>query len=217
VDVSLLRLQLFAILEPYRPGEARVRAVMTRKGQVYLAAEPLQPLPPETYKEGVRVETTDLHRRQPRLKSTTFIDRSERERKHLAQEGFFEALLVKDRRILEGMTSNFFYIPRAEGSAAETKRAATLCTARDNILLGITRETVLEVAQGLGLEISYQPLRLDQLTMLQEAFITSSTRGVLPVIQIDQTTIGEGRPGTITQQLSTAYNSYVIENAETIL
>jgi branched-chain amino acid aminotransferase len=218
VDALLLRRQLLALLEPYRPGEARVRVVMTTKGQVYLAAEPLKPLPREVYENGVRVETTALHRRQPRLKSTGFIGRSDAERKHIAEEGIFEALLVKGGQVLEGMTSNFFYVGQAAGKGSlKTDKVHYLATARENILLGITRETVLEIARGIGLEIKYQPLKLDQLEMIPEAFITSSTRGIVPVIQIDQVTIGEGIPGSITRQLSESYNSYVIENAERIL
>ena len=45
VDESFLRRQLSALLEPYRPGEARVRAMMTKSGKVYLALEPLKLLP----------------------------------------------------------------------------------------------------------------------------------------------------------------------------
>jgi branched-subunit amino acid aminotransferase/4-amino-4-deoxychorismate lyase len=119
-------------------------------------------------------------------------------------------LLVKDEKILEGMTSNFFYVPRA-------KQGAILCTARENILLGITRQTVIEIAQEMGLELNYQPLKRDQLDAIAEAFITSSSRGVVPVIQIDQITIGEGSPGSITRQLSAAYEAYVQVNAEAIL
>src|SRR5215208_617411 len=114
VNASFLRRQLRTLLEPYRPGETRVRAMMTKEGQVYIAIEPLKLLPRQVYEQGVQVETTELERQHPRLKSTTFISRSESERKHLAKEGIFEALLVKNGKILEGMTSNFFYISRAE-------------------------------------------------------------------------------------------------------
>jgi branched-chain amino acid aminotransferase len=210
VDVSVLRRQLSALLESYRPDEARVRAVMTRKGQAYLALEPLKPLPRQVYEIGVRAETVQLHRRQPRLKSTTFIDWSDAARKHIAQEGVFEALLVREKEILEGMTSNFFYV----GQAA---RLPHVGTARDNILLGITRETVIEIVRGLGLEIKYEPMKTNQLEAIEEAFITSSTRGIVPVIQIDDITIGQGRPGSITKQLSAVYDTYVIENAEKVL
>jgi branched-subunit amino acid aminotransferase/4-amino-4-deoxychorismate lyase len=105
VDEAALRRQLRALLEPYRPGEARVRAVMTGEGQAYLAIEPLRLLPPTVYERGVRAETTELQRQHPQLKSTSFIRRSDSERRHIAQEGIFEALLVKEGKILEGMTS----------------------------------------------------------------------------------------------------------------
>jgi branched-chain amino acid aminotransferase len=205
VSESFLRRQLLTLLEPYRPNEARVRLIMTKQGQVYLASEPLRLLPREVYENGVRLETTELQRDHPRLKSTAFIAASDSERKHIAQEGIFEALLVKNEKILEGMTSNFFYVSDN-----------ILYTARDDILLGITRQTVIELARGRGVEIKYKPLKRDQISSIAEAFITSSSRGIVPVIQIDKTTIGQGRPGAVTMELSAAYDQYVIENAEKI-
>jgi branched-subunit amino acid aminotransferase/4-amino-4-deoxychorismate lyase len=169
------------------------------------------------------VESTELQREQPRLKSTSFIGRSDSERNHLAQEGIFEALLVKDGKILEGMTSNFFYVLRApeklgddEEHAASAQRGAILGTARDDILLGVTRETVIEIARGRGLELNDQPLPLDRVPAIDEAFLTSSSRGIVPVVRIDGVTIGQGSPGPITQQLRGEYESYVLANAEKI-
>jgi branched-subunit amino acid aminotransferase/4-amino-4-deoxychorismate lyase len=59
-------------------------------------------------------------------------------------------------------------------------------------------------------------LRRDQLEIAREAFLTSSSRGIVPVIQIDRVTVGEGRVGGITRQLSAAYEAYVLEKAEEI-
>jgi branched-chain amino acid aminotransferase len=237
VDELFLRRQLSALLDVYRPGEARVRAVMTKQGEVYLALTALKPLPREIYEKGVHVETTELQRKHPRLKSTTFIGRSDLERKHIAREGIFEALLVKDGKILEGMTSNFFYVIRAErnewrsGATNEIEaRASTagrqalpfaqreviLGTARSGILLGVTRETVIKIARRRGLKLKYQPLNLDQVETVSETFITSSSRGIVPVVQIDQVMIGQGSPGSITKELEDSYESYVIEKAEKI-
>lgn len=210
VSVSFLRRQLSVLLEPFRPGEARVRLIMTKNGQAYLAMESLKLLPREVYEKGVRVETVDMHRENPRLKSTAFISASDSKRKHIAREGVFEALLVKDGRILEGMTSNFFYVAEQSGIPPY------LGTARDEILPGITRQTVIELAQSRGLEVRYVPLQRDQLAAAAEAFITSSSRGVVPVIQIDQTTLGQGSPGLITRQLMFAYEADVIQKAERI-
>ena len=205
VNESFLRRRLFTLLEPYRPNEARVRLIMTKLGQVYIASEPLRSLPREVYETGVRLETTEIQRESPRLKSTSFINASDSERKHIAQEGIFEALLVRGGKILEGMTSNFFYV-----------KHNILFTAQDDILLGITRKTAIEVARGRGVEVKYEPLKKNQIKTTHEAFITSSSRGIVPVIQIDNITIGQGRPGPITMELSAAYAQYVIENAEKI-
>jgi len=212
VSESFLRRQLLALLEPYRPDEARVRAVMTKQGDVYLALAPLSSLPRENYEKGVRVETTELQREHPRLKSTAFIGRSDFERKHIAEEGIFEALLVKAGNILEGMTSNFFYVLAQDAS----RSSLYLGTAREGILLGITRETVIDLARGRGLEVNYQPLRRDQLAAVSEAFITSSSRGIVPVIKIDDVAIGQGSPGPVTRQLLQAYDEHVIQKAENI-
>ena len=229
VGEATLRRQLSTLLEAYRPNEARLRVIMTGQGEVYVAITPLVPLPRDVYARGVRVETTELQREQPRLKSTSFIGRSDSERSHLAQEGIFEALLVRDGVILEGMTSNFFYVLRtpeklrdhtedvSPALAAESASGgAILGTARDEILLGVTRETVIKIARGRGLELSYQPLPLDQVPSIDEAFLTSSSRGIVPVVRIDDVTIGQGSPGPITQELRGEYEMQVIERAEKI-
>jgi branched-chain amino acid aminotransferase len=182
---------------------------MTKQGEVYLAIAALALLPREIYENGVRVETTEMQRQHPRLKSTGFIGRSDAERRHIARKGIFEALLVKDGKILEGMTSNFFYVVQRDGRPR-------LCTASEDILLGITRETVIEIARGRGLDVQFQPLELSLLGMIDEAFITSSSRGIVPVVQIDRSGIGQGKPGPITKDLTIFYEGYVIERAETI-
>ncbi len=232
VSASFLRRQLVPLLEHFLPDEARVRVIMTKQGQVYVVAEPLRLLSNEVYENGVRVETTEIHRDSPRLKSTAFIDASDSERKHIAQVGIFEALLVKNGKVLEGMTSNFFYIKEAtrapervsgqcerSGKAAQTKRSSqreVLYTAQLGILLGVTRRTVLQLARDRGVDVNYQPLKLNQLSAVHEAFITSSSRGVVPVIQIDEVTIGQGRPGEVTRMLRSDYDDYVLKHAEMI-
>jgi branched-chain amino acid aminotransferase len=241
VEENDLRRQLSLLLNDY-VHEARVRVVMTRQGQLYIMLEPLKLLPRDVYEKGVRVETTDIARNAPRLKSTAFITASNDERMHIAQKDIFEALLVKNDRILEGMTSNFFYVirpstapgldtplpgyPSTSSGHRSTNgfahnvpmlfRERELCTAQRDILLGVTRRTVIRVARGMGLRVKYQPLKRDQLKVAREAFITSSSRGVVPVIQIDDVVVGQGRPGQVTKQLSVAYEAYVLARAEKI-
>ncbi len=267
VSELTLRKQLGLLLKDYS-NEARVRLIMTKQGELYVAIEALKQWPNEIYEKGVKVETVELTRTDPRLKSTRFIGESESERKHIVQKGIFEALIVKNGKILEGLTSNFFYVlrpacpvpsgpgrgtwdagtgerseaqskdgiqeksspprssrfdygieehnPSAPQENAGTSQREVLCTAQRDILLGVTRRTVIHLARGIGLEIVYEPLKRDQTQVAQEAFITSSSRGIVPVIQIDGEMVGEGSVGAITRQLSVAYEAYVLEKAERI-
>jgi branched-chain amino acid aminotransferase len=204
IPVDKLRKSLAEILQSY-PDEARVRPMMAANGQFYLAVEPLKALAPEIYARGVHTVTTGVERQTPRLKSTAFISASQNARNKIAESKVFEALLVSNGFILEGMTSNFFYV-----------RDGKLGTARRDILLGVTRRTVLRVARGSGLEIVYKPLKREQVPDLDEAFLTSSSRGIVPIVRIDDLAVGEGRPGPTTKQLIKAYNEYVLRAVERI-
>ena len=204
VDADKLRQHLRDLLLDRR-NEARVRVIMTEEGQVYIAIEALKLLPPEIYLHGVKTVTTDVRRESPRLKSTAFISASQSKRTELSRSNIFEAFLVRNGFILEGMTSNFFYI-----------KGGVLGTARKNILLGVTRRTVLRVARGSGLNIDYRPLKREQTPALSEAFLTSSSRGIVPIIQIDDKVVGEGVPGSVTRNLIDGYRTYVMQHAESI-
>jgi branched-chain amino acid aminotransferase len=212
-DASSLRRNLVRLLEPYRCSavEARIRVLQTKKQrEIYIAIEPLKRLPAEIYEKGVRVETTSIQRADPRAKSSAFIAASDEERKHIAQEGIFEALLVKNGKILEGMTSNFFYVVGRDGIPPY------IGTAQKDILLGVTRSMVIRAARGRGMEVRSRALELRQLPAVEEAFITSSSRGIVPVIQIDDIKVGQGRVGRITKVLMRAYEEYVMKKAEKI-
>jgi len=207
VSRAELKRALARLVQRNAPGESRVRLILSASdspGAVYAILEPFHPLPAEIYQKGVYVISLPLERATPRLKSTTFIERSQPARQ-LVQGDTFEVLLMRAGRILEGMTSNFFYV-----------KDGKLGTARKDILLGVTRRTVLRVARGSGLDILYPALKREQVPALDEAFITSSSRGIVPVVQIDDVTVGEGRPGSVTKKLSIAYDEYVIRHAEII-
>lgn len=204
VPADILRHHLADILQGYS-DEARVRTIMASSGQIYIALTALRPLPQKFYQDGVKAVTTDVQRERPRQKSTFFISKSDNIRTKIANNGVFEALIVKNNAILEGMTSNFFYV-----------KEGILGTARKDILLGVTRRTVLRVAQGNGISRAYRALKRKQVPAISEAFLTSSSRGIVPIVQIDDMLVGEGRPGSVTKQLMDLYADFVTHNAELI-
>jgi branched-chain amino acid aminotransferase len=206
---SEVRGHLHELLVSYPANEVRIRLMICtadKSGTIYAALEPLLLPEPAAYERGVKVITTRAQRQDPALKSTGFIDESQSERRKIARSSAFEGLIVKGGRIYEGITSNFFYIAGGK-----------LCTERRGVLDGVTRRQVLHLAQQCGLRITYRALRTTEIGTIEEAFITSSSRGIVPVVAIDDKKIGAGKVGEGTLCLMRAYNAAVDQIAEPIV
>lgn len=186
------------------PHESRVRLILTKdKGELYIGIQSFEPLPEIVYTKGVKVISTETARQDPRIKDTGFISSSAEQRKLLSKD-VFEILLTKDGKILEGMTSNFYAI-----------KGKTVVTAQRGILLGVTRKAVLRIARGQGMSIEYRSPKLNE--KFDEAFLTSSSRGVVPIVSIDGKPVGQGSVGKWSKILSKAYQAYVMERSERIV
>jgi branched-chain amino acid aminotransferase len=165
---------------------------------IYLMAEPFTPIPEILYKNGAAVKTISLQRDNPRSKATNFIMQTKEIRK-TKPGGINEYFMLdKNANLLEGMTSNIFVL-----------RENAVWTAAQGILPGITRQVVLEVIAASGMKIEYSGFPLDEIVHAEEVFITSASRGVLPVVQIDEHLIGSGMPGELTQKIKTDYEKWL--------
>ncbi|MBT3925902.1 MAG: branched-chain amino acid transferase [Rhodospirillaceae bacterium] len=80
-----------------------------------------------------------------------------------------------------------------------------LFTPRGNLLEGVTRRSVFELAQEMGAEPTEKPLRPDDLRGADEAFTSTTAGGITPVTQVDGKTLGNGAPGILTMRLNDEY------------
>jgi len=111
--------------------------------------------------------------------------------------GAKEAWLIRDGKVTEGSSSNAWII---------TKEGALITRpVSHEILSGITRQTLFECARDLQMPVIEQAFSLDDAKAADEAFITSATNLVMPVIAIDGHAIGNGSPGPQTMRLREAY------------
>jgi len=204
VDVHILRARIAALVKINLPKESRVRLILTKNdGMIYIAVQPFEPLSKQIYTNGVRVITTEMARQAPRVKDTGFISSSIDQRGQVGGD-VFEVLLAKNGKILEGMTSNFYAV-----------KGRTLVTARYGILLGVTRRAVLRLARGQGMSIEYRAPRMNE--KINEAFLTSSSRGVVPIVSIDGKPVGQGGVGKWSGMLSKAYQAYIGARSESFI
>lgn len=75
----------------------------------------------------------------------------------------------------------------------------------ENILLGITRETVIEIARNIGINIFEVRLTVYDIYVADEVFFSSTAGGIIPVVELDSRIIGGGQPGPITLKIQAAY------------
>jgi branched-chain amino acid aminotransferase len=205
---SALRSVLCEIVEQTPWEESRLRVTVdctVSPGHLWVSVEPL-PLPdPILYETGVACLTRTMHRDNPKAKYTSFITSSHTERQ-LVQGEINEVLMVGENRdILEGLSSNFFAFYRGN-----------LYTAGEGVLPGITRTLILEEAERANIPVILESPRLEWLSGLDEAFISSASRAVLPVTRIDGITIGNGTPGIQSRMLLKLYQERLEQEIEDV-
>jgi len=186
----------------YPESRFRITAPADAPDHLYFAIEPFKDVPAEVRANGARVQSVNGQRSTPKAKNTAWMET----RAHLSlPEGVYEGLLIRpDGAILEGMSSNFYAI-----------RDGALYTAQGAVLPGISRRIVLEVAPEV-LPVHLEPVRLADVPRLQEAFLTSAGRGVVPIVEIDGQRVNGGRPGPFTRAIERRYNAWTEAHLEEI-
>lgn len=170
-------------------GESEDTILPSEKPVLAVMITPLQERDMERFARGVKLITTPLQREMPEAKTTNYMA-AVRALKEAARRGASDALFVNAQgHVLEATRSNFFIF-----------RGDTLVTAREGVLYGITRTVVLDLARG-RFPIEERPIRFEELARADEAFITSSSKEITPVVQIDDLVIGSGKPGLRTYEL----------------
>jgi D-alanine transaminase len=149
---------------------------------------------------GVSVITIpDIRWRRVDIKTTSLLAQS-MARQAAIDAGADEAWLVDEEgRVTEGASCNAWLVTQ-DGTLVT--RAAT-----DPILRGITRETVMDMARRFGLAFSERPFSVAEAKTAREAFQTSASGLVMPVVSIDGARIGDGKPGPVATDLRARYHS----------
>lgn len=93
-----------------------------------------------------------------------------------------------------------------------TVRGERLCTPHHGVLRGITRDTIMKIATQHGYAVIEQPLTAYDLYTADEVFITSTSRGALPMVEIDGRKVGNGTPGPITNKLNDTYWTWRVDS-----
>ncbi len=213
LDPGRLRAALRASLERWPTSDAKLRIHVLREAldvggamaRVFLVLTPLIEVPAAFLEQGVVLALAgELRRATPEVKTTDFMRL--RQPHPLERQSEYDRLLVDSSgSLLEGTSSNFYGV-----------RGSSVITREDGVLQGITRGILARLAQQQGIGWEWRAVQTDELAALDEAFLSSSTRGVVPVVQVGETRIGNGRPGPITRRMLQALRDAVERLAQPI-
>ena len=155
----------------------------------------------DKFTNGIKVKVTDFPKRCEKsmlhkAKASGNYLYSMLALKDALNSGFDEALILDvDNYVNEGSGENFFMV-----------KDDILYTPRDHTVLnGITRQTIIDISEDLDLEVFERDISVDDVKAADEAFFTGTAAEVTPVVQVDQSKIGDGITGKITRKVQKEY------------
>jgi len=166
---------------------------------LFVINEAINPLPKENFTKGIKLITHEYMRDLPEVKSINYL-MGVYKLPEIKEKGAHDLLFHWNGKISEVTRSNFFIVNQQN----------QLVTACDGVLKGINRKHVISMAKE-RFTVVERDLYLKELKTVKEAFITGTTKKVMPVCQIDDLVIGDGKPGTITTILQYLYDVYIDE------
>ncbi|MEO6102265.1 MAG: D-amino acid aminotransferase [Pseudoxanthomonas sp.] len=120
-------------------------------------------------------------------------------RQRAVEAGAVETIMIRDGQVTEGSSTNVFVV---------TQQSIATPPLSPLILGGITRELVLDVARTLGLTVEEREIAAAELLAADEIWVTSATKDVLPIVNLDGKVLGNGRPGPVWKALAQSYLDY---------
>lgn len=193
VDVGIIYLQVTRGTAPRE--HAFPKSV---KPTLIATAKRAKPPAPKLGDKGIAVITIpDIRWERCDIKSTALVA-NVLGKQQAREAGAWEAWQVDhDGMVTEGTSTNAWIVT---GDGAVVTRAA------DNaILRGVTRLSVLDIIRAEGLEFVERPFSVAEAKAAREAFLTSTTAELLPVVSIDGAPVANGRPGSLSEKLRAAY------------
>ncbi|MEZ5614737.1 MAG: D-amino acid aminotransferase [Rhodocyclaceae bacterium] len=166
---------------------------------VYIMSEPLVTPPPAQRERGIAtISAPDIRWLRCDLKTTSLLANCLL-RQQAVEAGCVETILFRDGFMTEGAASSIFAV----------RDGTLLAPPKDNFMLpGITYDVVLELAAGHGLPAEVRPVAESEARGADELWMTSSTKEVLPIVQLDGQPVGTGRPGPVFADMYAWYQDF---------
>ncbi|MDC7241508.1 MAG: aminotransferase class IV [Spirochaetales bacterium] len=153
-------------------------------------------LPEWWYTDGAKIITNDVERYMPEAKSTNYMNAVLSLQKAKKADAIESVYVDRDGRVLEGTTTNIFLYSGGKW-----------VTSDKGILPGITRSVVLDLLEG-EFEVELRDLSREDIKKAEEVMISASNKEIVPIIQVDELTIADGKPGEKTLKVMELFKEF---------
>ena len=181
-------LKFFAI--PLMSGDSNVL-----QSDLFIIPVKLPDFSPEIFEAGGSLITKEYARFLPEAKSTNYLP-TIFWHDEIEQQKAIEVLYCFNNQVMECSKCNIFIV-----------KGGKVFTPSLNVLKGITRSIAIDILHEKQIFISEEDVSLAELFDADEVFITSTTKKITPIVQIDGKTIGNGKVGTVSKEVMKAYSS----------
>jgi D-alanine transaminase len=189
-----------------RDGIVYLQATANSRTSLVITARRARPANPKAATEGASVITIpDIRWARCDIKTIALLP-NVLGKQQAREAGAYEAWQVDGAGMVTEGTSTNAWIITAAGELV-TRQASSA------ILNGCTRLALLDIARRIGLTFVERPFSVAEAKVAREAFLTSTTSLVLPIVRIDGTAIGDGRPGPLVLKLRALYAAHGDEQA----
>lgn len=217
IPIETMKEKVLETLRLNHLTEAYIRLIVTRgvgdlgldpdkcpNPTIIIIADKITLYPPKFYEEGLEIVTASIRRNyaeaiNPRIKSLNYLNNilAKIEGK---QAGAEEVLMLNaEGYVVECSGDNIFWIKN---------EVLVTPPVHMGILEGVTRNSVIDLAREAGMRVEERVFTRHDLYIADECFLTGTAAEVIPVVKIDQRSIGDGQPGKITQKLIDAFRQY---------
>ena len=162
----------------------------------YILTHELVEPPASLYQSGGKLLTEEHRREVPLAKTTNYITML-KHRTRCAEEEALDLLYHDAGRIYEAASASFYIV-----------RGDTIMAPKTDVLWGTIGSFVLGLAEE-SYYVAFVDMTLEDALAADEAFLTSTTRGVVPIVSLDDQAIGDGTPGPVTKDLMARFNEAV--------
>ncbi len=187
-------------------GDLGLDPAKCKKATVFIITDKISLYPEELYKKGLDIITVPTVRNlneavNPSIKSLNYLNNilAKIEAKN---SGCIEALMLNAQGYVAECTGDNVFMVKEENGATSLLTPPTYLGA----LKGITRQAIIEIAQGKRLNVEERVMTRHDLFNADEVFLTGTAAEVIPVVKIDGRVIGTGKPGKVTQGLLSEFH-----------